>query len=158
VETPEIRVRCYCRDGHPATVVHRVCPIQSRGLQADGHTGTAATPPATDRRLPDHIVRASHTQVGDARRLLAVHRYPITGRTGCRQVRFRPAGVCAVIARGPETSAGVLVRSHGAVVHSCGGHPQSTGHDRHPVVPVWRHAVRVQQFRWCPCVPVDDDM
>jgi len=158
METPEIRVRCHCRNGRPATVVHRVSPIQSSGVQADSHTGTAATPPATDRCLPDYIVRAAHSQAGDAFRLLTGQRYPITGRAGCHQICVRRPCVHTIVARGPETSAGVLVRGHGAVFHLGWGHLQWPRRNHRPVVTVRRHAVRFQQFRRRSRVPVDDDM
>jgi len=123
VEAPEIRVGRRRRPGRPSAVVFRVNSVQSRGVQADGHTDGAAAAPATNRRLFDHIVRAAHTEVGGARRLPAGHRDSIAGRAGHRQVRIRRAGVRAVIARRPKTAADIFVRGHGDVVRPGGGHP-----------------------------------
>lgn len=158
VEETEIRVGRHRRPGRPTTVVRRVHSVQSLGVQADSHIDGAAAPPATDRRLRDHIVRAAHTQVGGARRLPAGHRDPIAGCVGHRQVRFRLAGVRAVVARGPKTASGVLVHGHGHVVRPGGGHSERPRHVRRPVGAVRRHAVHVQQFRRRARVPVDVDM
>lgn len=158
MEETEIRVGRHHRLGRPTTVVRRVHLVQPRGVQAVSHIDGVAPPPATDRRLRDHIVRAAHTQVGGAHRLPAGHRDPIAGRVGHRQVRFRLAGVCAVFARGPKTASGVLVHGHGPVVHPGGGHPARPRRVRRPVGPVRRHVVHVQQFRRRACVPVDVDM
>lgn len=65
----------------------------------------------------------------------------------------------AIVLRGPQTAAGVLVHRHGTVLRAGDLHPRChRGLVNGPVVPVRRHVVRVQQFAGRARIPVDDDM
>lgn len=142
-------------------VVHRIGPIESRGVPAHGHTDRAAAPATIDRRVSDHIVRAAHTQVDREGRRPFDGRDRIAGRVGRHTVRLGPDRVPVVVPRRPQTAADVLVRRHGPVVRPDRVHVRrdDTGAvGNPPFAPVRRHAVRVQQLVGRARVPVDVDM
>lgn len=150
----------------PAGVVRIVAAVRSGGVQAHGHTARADILAAAERCVPDHIVRAAHTEEDqDGRR--NDRRNPIIGRAGRHQVRLGAAHEPAVLSRGPETAADHVLRRHDAVVrvgrvHVRPGNRGTPGDRRQrvPVVarpahPVRRHVVRVRQFARRARVPVD---
>lgn len=152
------------RGGRPrtATVVRPVVALQPGRVQADGHHDRAAASPAAERRVSGHFVRAARARVNRGQRPPRPdHRGPGARRARRHPVRVQRADVHAVVLRGPQAAADVLVRRHGAVLRAGHVHVRGPGYAAAPVVRpglVGRHDVRVQQLARRARVPVDVDL